>query len=153
MRHSALVALAAALGALGLAAGCGGGTAPQPPAPAPDGPARLVVREVPLELPRYTEGSISHLRLERLGGERPLFDGPVTSRPHGGDQGVLRLLARTLPPGEYRLVSHQEPGFGSPPMDRCARVVRLAPARTTTATVVLHQAGGCTIRVAVGSTG
>jgi hypothetical protein len=135
----------AALATATLVAGCGGGHQ--------DGRTRLVVRQVPLASPRFIEGSVTFLRLERAGVEEPVFEGRVTDRPHGGNRGVIRLLAQTLPSGPYRLISYQrscspscEFGLG-PPTDHCEVALGLTGGAPATATVVLDQGGGCSILV------
>jgi hypothetical protein len=123
-------------------AGCGAPEAGAEPA------AGLVVREELPPMPLHVEGSLSFLRVDGPGGE-VVFDGPATDgmQVRGRDP----LLERSLPAGEYRIVSHQRPCQGNcsyldPPTDRCERTVRLEPGATLTATVVLAQQGGCQIR-------
>lgn len=113
--------------------------------------ARLVVRESLPPTPRYVEGSVSFLRVEKTGSGEVIIDGPVTD----GQQvrGREPLFSRAVEPGEYRLVSYQRPCQGTceqldPPTDRCEATVGLDAGETLTATVVLSQDGGCTVREA-----
>lgn len=137
-------ALALASLATLLLVGCG---AQQEPG-APEA-SRLVVREELPPQPLYDEGSISFLRVEAEDSGAVVVNGPMTDglQVRGKDP----LLDRSVDPGEYLLVSHQRPCHGNcdqldPATDRCEAILRLEPAQTLTATVVLRQAGGCEVR-------
>lgn len=111
--------------------------------------ARLVVRESLPSTPRYTEGSLSFLRLEWAESGEVVVDGPMT----GGREvrGRTPLLSRRLAPGDYHLISYQRPCQGNcryldPPTDRCDTILSLDPGEVLTATVELGADGGCTIR-------
>jgi hypothetical protein len=110
---------------------------------------RLVIRESLPAMPRYIEGSVSFLRVERTHSREVVVDGPVTE----GTQvrGRESLLSRAVAPGEYRVVSYQRPCDGNcqqldPPVDRCNATLRVRAGETLTATVVLGQNGGCSVR-------
>lgn len=139
LRHALI-----AVGLVAMLAGCGteqSGGAQQA--------ARLVVLESLPPTPRYTEGSVSFLRVQRTGSDDVIVDGAVTD----GRQvrGQEPLISRSIEPGEYRLVSYQRPCQGNceqldPPADRCRAMLRLDPGATLTATIVLGQSGGCRVR-------
>lgn len=137
-RFAALISLACLL-----FAGCGDEMLGE------QGAARLVVREeLPAE-PRYMEGSLSFLRLQATGSSDVVVDGPMTTGQQA--RGKEPLLDTNLEPGEYRLVSYQRPCQGNcdrlePPTDRCRTTLRLEPKESLTATIVLADDGGCTIR-------
>lgn len=100
-------------------------------------------------MPRYTEGTVSFLRVENDDGD-VIVDGPMTNAYQSRGRGHP-IFNRRLEPGEYRLVSHQRPCQGNceqldPPTDRCEATVDLASGKTLLATVVLGQEGGCTVR-------
>jgi hypothetical protein len=153
--------LAFASTAAALLAGCGeeqsriAATTSPRPTTAPSGPAgreqeeaRLVVLESLPATPRYIEGSVSFLRVEQTSTGEVIVDGPMTDGMQV--RGREPLFSRALEPGEYHVVSYQRPCVGNcgsldPPSDRCEATVRLNPG-TLTATVVLGQEGGCSVR-------
>lgn len=144
--HTLVVVVAAAVL---LAPGCGGTGAGDE-----RGPGRLVVMETLPPRPVYIEGSVSFLRVERSDSGEVIADGAMTD----GEQprGDAPLLSRELEPGEYRILSFQRPCHGNcdyldAPTDRCAAVADVVAGRVLTATVVLHQRGGCTIESSTGT--
>ena len=137
-------ALAAALIAAALLAGC----AEDQPRAAPDGPARLIVRETLPRQPIYKEGTVPFLRIERVRSRTLVVDGPVTGR--GGVGGHTALFDRKLAPGAYHLLSYQRPcdgncGYLDPPTAHCEATVELDAGATRTVTVTLNDRGGCTV--------
>lgn len=111
-------------------------------------PSHLVVRETHPATPRYIEGSLSFLRVEKTGGE-VVIDGPVTDGRNVSKK--KPLFDRELEAGRYRLVSYQRPCQGNcerldPPTDRCEATFRLEAGVPSAVTVVLRQEGGCTVR-------
>ena len=78
-------------------------------------PAEIVIRERLTPGPLYIEGSISFLRVERLGsgGElvAVLVDGAVTDGREV--RGRKPLFRRSVPPGDYRIESHRRPCNGN----------------------------------------
>ena len=110
---------------------------------------RLIIRESLPAMPVYIEGSVSFLRVVQTGSGEVLADGRATDgvQVRGRDA----LFSRAVEPGEYRLVSYQRScngncGILDPPSDRCDATVRVPAGDTLTATVVLGQNGGCTVR-------
>jgi zinc D-Ala-D-Ala dipeptidase len=89
----------------------------------------------------YTEGSISFVRV----------------RDRSGDMVVRRRtmhprfrMRRTVPPGRYRVISYQRPCAGNcsfldPPVDRCARRVRILSGGLTEVSVTVRPGRGCTM--------
>jgi hypothetical protein len=135
---------AAALIAAALLAGC----ADDQPRAAPDGPARLIVRETLPRQPIYKEGTVAFLRIERVRSRTLVIDGPVTGR--GVIRGRSALFDRNLAPGAYHLVSYQRPcdgncGYLDPPTARCEVSLELDAGATRTVTVTLNDRGGCTV--------
>lgn len=136
------LALVACLLIAGVTASCGANETAEP--------ARLVVREELPATPRYIEGAVPFLRVERVGAEEPVFEGPAAD---GHEPRAERpLFVRRLPPGVYRLLSYQRPCQGNcevldPPTDRCQTEFKLASGQHLAATVVRRQGGGCVIRI------
>ena len=103
-------------------------------------PAMLRVKQVMVPGSLYTEGSFSYVRVERDGQE-------IAKVKLEDSRAELRLDE-----GSYRLISFQRPcdgncGLLDPPVDRCERSVQLLADETLHVKVVLHQRGGCTMRI------
>lgn len=88
----------------------------------------------------YVEGSVSVVRVRSAGGEL-VVDRAAEHRPR------LRLR-RTLPPGRYRVTSHQRPCNGNcelldPPAERCSRWVRVLSDGLTRVRAAVRPHRGC----------
>jgi zinc D-Ala-D-Ala dipeptidase len=89
----------------------------------------------------YTEGSISFVRVRDASGDTVVRRRTAAPR--------FRMI-RKLPPGRYRVVSYQRPcdgncGLLDPPVDRCARRVRLLSGGLTAVRVTERPGRGCTM--------
>jgi zinc D-Ala-D-Ala dipeptidase len=87
----------------------------------------------------YVEGSVSFVRVRRLGGE--LVVARRVQRPR------FRMWRRVAP-GRYRVISYQRPCAGNcgvldPPTDRCARRVRVFSGGLTQVRVTVRPGRGC----------
>jgi hypothetical protein len=96
----------------------------------------------------YTEGSVSHLRLEDPRG-RVVFERRYEHRPRVS-------LGRRLPIGRYRLTSYQRPCQGNcdlldPPTDACSARFRLRDGQRLVARIGVKPFAGCSILLLAGS--
>ena len=89
----------------------------------------------------YVEGSISFVRVRDRSGDVVVRRRTVKPRFR---------MRRTLRPGRYRVISYQRPcdgncSFLDPPVDRCARRVRIRSGGRTEVSVTLRPGRGCTM--------
>ncbi|HZB06336.1 MAG TPA: M15 family metallopeptidase [Thermoleophilaceae bacterium] len=112
-------------------------------APAAEGaPGTLDFRQAFAGRAVYTEGSISYVRVRRERGE-------LVVRRRVQHRARFRMRRR-LPPGRYVVISFQRPCAGNcsliaPPVDRCARRVRVLSGGLTEVRATVRPFWGCTM--------
>jgi D-alanyl-D-alanine dipeptidase len=112
-------------------------------APAAEGaPGTLDFRQAFAGRAVYTEGSVSYVRVRRERGE-------LVAR-RGVQHRARFRMRRRLPPGRYVVISFQRPCAGNcsvldPPVDRCARRVRVLSGGLTEVRATVRPFRGCTM--------